>query len=115
MNKLNRLLQLAGVELTERQAPPKSDDVPNKKPSVEVKKIGTDQPKTKMNRNMAETMIGNALNKYIKNLEDGKRKVAELAAHILTISDAEIKTLLAKFKVSKNDEQEIISLVNKTK
>lgn len=120
MNKLNRLLELAGIELTERQAPPaKGDKEPeDKKPTVEVKQVGTDQPKKegKMNKNMAETMIGDLLaQKYIKSLEKGHEKVISLAAHILTIGDAEIKTLLSKFKVSEKDINKIIDWVNKTK
>jgi hypothetical protein len=43
MNKLNRLLELAGVELNERQVPPaKGDKEPeDKKPNVEVKPFRT--------------------------------------------------------------------------
>lgn len=121
MNKLNRLLELAGIELTERQAPPaKGDKEPEDKqpPKVETKQVGTDQPKKeeKMNKNMAETMIGDLLaQKYIKSLEKGHEKVISLAAHILTIGDAEIKTLLSKFKVNEKDINKIIDWVNKTK
>lgn len=121
MNKLNRMLELAGVELNERQAPPQKGgkEPEDKQPlKVEVKKIGTDQPKKekKLHRNMAETMIGDLLaQKYIKSLEKGHEKVISLAAHILTISDSEIKTLLSKFKVSEKDVKQIIDWANKTK
>ncbi len=121
MNKLNRLLELAGVELTERQAPPAkgTPEPEDKKPTVEVKKIGTDQPKKekkeKMNKNMAESMVCDIVHKYIKNLEKGHEKVFSLVSHIVNSDDKEIKSVLSKFKVSDSDIKEIISLVNKTK
>jgi len=119
MNKLNRLLDLAGLELTERQAPPaKGDKEPEDKKSVETKQIGTDQKKKeeKMHRNMAETMIGDLLaQKYLKSLEKGHEKVISLASHLLSSSDEEIKSVLAKFNVNEKDVKQITDWVNKTK
>ena len=106
--------------LNERQVPPaKGDKEPEDKqpPKVEVKKVGTDQSKKeKMNRNMAETMIGDLLfDKYSNKIEEHKEKVVQLAAHILTLDGNSIRQLLKKFNVSSKDVEQIVKWVEQTK